>query len=465
MPVRSLLCLSLLLGLIATEGRTQDPQEQYHHAVTLLGQGDYVGAEKAIQKVLSRYPELPEALTVAGIAARGQGSYDKAVGLLEKALVQKPNLVAARSNLSRAYVGIRKYSLALVHMELALKSVSDDQHFYEWLGLFLLDQTGVLTESQSEDTFGRYHRVLEAISEADVAGAEAPMAGLVRLPRTDRLLVRLAETGEEGHRNIGFWVTFLVAKVQFRRGEAAAALQGTKTLATLFPQDAGKLHALGLLLQAEGHNREALPLLKMTVQLTGKDAQRLRSLGLSYGLSLQHNRAIEVFEEAVRLKPEEPAGYWPLAVGYEVQGRQPEAEATLRKLLALDPNHVEARHHLGLTLYRQGRLEEAQSFFQEVLQRASKHVDALYHHALCQYRKRDYGSSKKLLGRVLELDSQHIPAHYKMAQVLQKLGQRKESERFLSAFRRLREAHEAKTQGPRIYGTAETPMPAFVPPQ
>ncbi len=465
MSARILLLTSLLLGLMASAGGTEDPQEQYQQAVTLLEQGDYAGAEKAIQKVLARYPELPEALTVAGIAARVEGNYDKAIRLLEKALVKKPDLIAARSNLARAYVGTRTYSRALFHIELALKSVPDEQHFYEWLGLFLLDQTGTLTESQTEDTFARYVRLLEALSEADLSGAEVSLAGLVRPPRTDRLLVRLAETEEERHRNIGFWVTFLVTKVQFQREEQAASIQGARALSKLFPEDAGKLHALGLLLQEQGHNRASLPLLKKAVQLMGRDPKGLRSLGLSYGLSLQHNRAIEVFEEAVRLKPEDPAGYWPLAVGYQVQGRLPEAEATLRKLLSLDPNHVEAYHQLGRTLYRQGRLEESQVLFQKVLQRAADHVDALYHQALCHYRKREYGNAKEFLDRVLKLDPQHIASHYKMAQLLKKLGQKEESQRFLAAFRQLREAHDSKTQGPRIYGTSETSTPAFAPPQ
>ena len=459
--------LLLLVVILATPlSLAQDPQKQYQLAISLLEKGDYAGAEEAIGKVLSRYPNLPEALTVAGISLQGQGQNAEAIPLLEKALKQKPGLLGARSTLARAYVGIGQYGKALPHSDQALQSQASDQYFYEWLGLFLLDQTRGLTGSQVEETFGRYVQTLNAILGGDVSAAETQLAGLQRLPATKGLLARLTSSKEERHRNVGFWVAFLLSKVQFARGEAALALQSALALGTLFPNEGRKLHMLGLLLLDQGHNREALPLLEKAMELTGKDPEKLQSLGMSYGLSMQHRKAIQLFEEAVRLKPEEPTGYWLLAVGYGLLGRLPEAEKTLKKLLSLDPGHLEGRHHLGRTFYRQGRLEEAQTQFRQVLDRSADHVDALYHQALIRYRQRDYGTSQKLLTRVLALDSQHISAHYKLAQVLQKLGQKEESNRFLGAFKRLRKEHEAKTQsGPRIYGTTPTAPPAFLPPR
>ncbi len=461
------LALLILIVTLATPlNLAQDPQQQYQLAISLLEKGDYAGAEEAIGKVLARYPNLPEALTVAGISLQGQGKNVDAIPLLEKALRQKPGLLEARSTLARAYVGTAQYSKALAHMDQALQSRASDQHFYEWLGLFLLDQTRGLTGSQADKTFGRYVKTLEAILGGDVSGAETQLTGLQRLPATKGLLTRLASSKEERHRNVGFWVAFLLSKVRFERGEAAPALQSAVTLGTLFPNEGGKLHMLGLLLVDQGRNREALPLLEKAMELTGKDPEKLQSLGMSYGLSLQHMKAIQLFEEAVRLKPEEPNGYWLLAVGYGLLGRLPEAETTLKKLLSLDPGHLEGHHHLGRALYRQGRLEEAQTQFRQVLAGSADHLDALYHQALVRYRQRDYDTSQKLLTRVLELDSRHISAHYKLAQVLQKLGQKEESNQFLAAFKKLRKEHEEKTQsGPRIYGSTPTAPPAFLSPR
>ena len=454
----------LLITLATPLSQAQDPQQQYQLAITLLEQGDYAGAEEAIGNVLARYPDLPEALTLSGIAIQAQGRNEEAIPLLEKALKQKPGLLQARSMLVRAYVGTAQYRQAFVHSEKAFQSQPSDQHFFLWLPLFLLDQTQGLPGSEVGGTFERYRRTLDAISGGDAATAETQLNGLQRLPETEGLLAKLASSKGERQRNIGFWVTFLLSKVEFERGETASALRSALALGSLFPKEGRKLHMLGLLLLQEGHNREALPLLEQGMELTGKDPEKLRSLGMSYGLSLQHLKAIELFEEAVRLKPEKPTGYWLLAVGYGVLGRLPEAERTLRKLLSLDPGHLEGHHHLGRALYRQGRLEEADAEFRQVLDGSPDHVDALYHQALIRYRKRDYGASQQLLARVLELQSGHIPAHYKLAQVLQKLGQKEESDRYLAAFKRLRE--EEKTQsGPRIYGTTPKPPPAFLPPR
>ena len=128
--------------------------------------------------------------------------------------------------------------------------------------------------------------------------------------------------------------------------------------------------------------------------------------------------------------------------------------------MSLDPGHLEGHHHLGRALYRQGRLEEADAEFRQVLDGSPDHVDALYHQALIRYRKRDYGASQQLLARVLELQSGHIPAHYKLAQVLQKLGQKEESDRYLAAFKSC--GRRRKDPGrPSNLRTTPKPPPAF----
>ena len=53
--------------------------EQYNRANVLLKEGDLAGAQLEIEKVLKEFPNVPEALNLAGIISEVQGEHQQAI--------------------------------------------------------------------------------------------------------------------------------------------------------------------------------------------------------------------------------------------------------------------------------------------------------------------------------------------------------------------------------------------------
>lgn len=393
-----LLLFVLCAGSILLGQDRARAQELYRSAVALLESGDYAGADEKIGSLLSDFPDIPQALNVAGIIADLRGQPERSIVYFERAVVLRDDFIDARSNLARLYAKTGRLQEARRQFDRVL----------DWNPAHLPSLKG-LVELLHET--GDYE-----------AGLENTVRALAQAPGDPELLL-------------------VLAKAQFKLGREAEAAATTRRLRRRFAFDGEGLHALGLMLLENGRYADAVTILREAAERQGRDPEIVSSMGISmgigYGLARKVNQAISAFQESIRLRPREPQGYFHLALAYGMQGRFDEAAAELRRVLRLDPESTDAAHHLGVSLYKQGLEAEAKPFFTQVRQREPDRVETLYYLALIRFQEGDYANSLSLLSRVLTLQEDHISAHYKAAQVNAKLGRRTEAQRLLREFKRL----------------------------
>src|SRR6266850_164245 len=79
----SIVVTALLLALtnlpLAIAQNQSVAVEQYNRANVLLKEGDLAGAQLEIEKVLKEFPNVPEALNLAGIISDVQGEHQRAI--------------------------------------------------------------------------------------------------------------------------------------------------------------------------------------------------------------------------------------------------------------------------------------------------------------------------------------------------------------------------------------------------
>ena len=69
----------------------------------MLESGDYAGADKKIRSLLADFPDIPQALNVAGIIADLRGRPEQSIAYFERAVSLRDDFIDARSNLARLY--------------------------------------------------------------------------------------------------------------------------------------------------------------------------------------------------------------------------------------------------------------------------------------------------------------------------------------------------------------------------
>lgn len=155
-------------------------------------------------------------------------------------------------------------------------------------------------------------------------------------------------------------------------------------LALLFVErypDAGVAwKALGVALQAQG--KDALPVMRKTVQLLPGDAESHSNLGgVLRGQGLLEE-ALTSYRRALRVKPDHAVAHNNLGDTLLELGRAGEAAASCRQALAIKPDFVEAHNNLGNALYAIGQMEEAMASYRRALEIdpdfASAHSNLLF---------------------------------------------------------------------------------------
>jgi len=142
------------------------------------------------------------------------------------------------------------------------------------------------------------------------------------------------------------------------------------------PDHPHALHLLGVVAHQSVRPREALELINRALTIHGPHPvfhSNLAAVYLALGLLVE---AEAHAREALRLNPSQPDAWANLGVALQRRGQDTEAEQALHAALRLNPGHLDARCNLGAILHRQGRLPEALTLLQETVRLAPGHAQA-----------------------------------------------------------------------------------------
>ena len=241
---------------------------------------------------------------------------DEAIGMLEQAVARDPENSGVRYYLGRALHAAQRHEEALRHLEIGLPGAADPGAFQLIIGQTLIE----------------LDRLVEARVALDVAAVSQP---------------ELAE------------IPFHLARICYRAGNVAAALEGFARVAATAPGWTGPLLEAADITASQGdHVTEAA---QWSAVLAIEPGQS--SFWIRYADSLMSQAdsegALEAYQTAIRTDPASPVPHMAIAYFFFNQQRFEEAELALYEVLQRAPGHPLALLPLADVLRIDGRQEEA----------------------------------------------------------------------------------------------------------
>ena len=125
-----------------------------------------------------------------------------------------------------------------------------------------------------------------------------------------------------------------------------------------------------------GRTQEAVQVSKKILKISPNDPDALNLLGIMAFQMGQLDTAIKLIQQAIRNDPNRPSFLNNLGNVLVEQNRIEEALKTYYRVLEINPRLTEVRHNIGCLLQGQGRLEEAIKFYKSAIEINPKYVEA-----------------------------------------------------------------------------------------
>jgi predicted O-linked N-acetylglucosamine transferase (SPINDLY family) len=126
-----------------------------------------------------------------------------------------------------------------------------------------------------------------------------------------------------------------------------------------YPNDAGALQLLGVLVHQLGRSDEALELLRRAIALNPNAPEYHVNLGAILAGRQEWDPAIAAFRAAIALRPDLPEARHNLGKALKERGELDQAIASFKEAVRLRNDHADAWHNLADALQERGRLPEA----------------------------------------------------------------------------------------------------------
>ena len=204
------------------------------------------------------------------------------------------------------------------------------------------------------------------------------------------------------------------------------------------------LHSQGLRLVNTGKAEEALPLLRLAVELNPHSPDYYHNYGVALAHRNRLDEAIAAFREALRLKPEGTSALSNMGLALSQQGQTDEAAAALRECLRLEPQSVEVRHRLANILRNAHKPAEALPHLEEAVRLRPESAEL--HHSL-GLALVDAGKSQEAIAayrEALRLEPKYADALNNLGIILQNIGQSDEAIAYYRKALRIR-PHSSET--------------------
>lgn len=377
-------------------------------AVKLLGQalahhqaGRPQDAGPLYDRVLSAYPNQPDALHFSGILLAQTGRPAEGIKRLARAVKIAPGHAEIQANYGQVLATLGRTEAAENALRRAIELQPDLHDAHNNLGTLLKakgDARGAesayraaighqpkfagawnnLGNLLSEN--GRDPDALDALRKAaefapNFAGAHSNLGALLMkqgdIASAEACLQRaieLAPTLREAHEHLG--------SLYLEAGRHREAIACFETALTRGSDDPGVRLNLANALRRTGQLTEAERQARTVLSKDETNADALRVLGVVLREQNRLTEAEEVLERARNLEPENPTGLNDLGWVLEGQGRLCEATTLYEDALAQRPDYAVARNNLGVSLLKQGLIERAEQEFLLALDQDAENTTA-----------------------------------------------------------------------------------------
>jgi len=149
------------------------------------------------------------------------------------------------------------------------------------------------------------------------------------------------------------------AKLIALYGDAEAAETTFDSELRRDPEDALAYYGKGILLDREGHRKEAVENLKKALQWRSLDPDIVRDLGKIYFHMGDYEVASKTLKGALAFRPKDPEGWFLLGRSQAEMGDLDSALGSFKTLLDIAPHYLPGIYYLGETYGKIGNLGEA----------------------------------------------------------------------------------------------------------
>ena len=323
--------------------------------VIALGRGDWVQAERWLERVTGLYPRLEPAHVDLGAARAAQGRHGEAIDAFGRALVIDPRHLAALVHRAIAFSAVADWDSAIADASAALEVEPRCLPAYRALAQALAGS-------------GQREQALLACSRGLGIAAEDPLL----LGRSVELLLELGRPAEAlatVERLLGKHAGD--AALHANRGVAllrldqpAQALDSLRRAVQLDPTRAEPHLNAAAALTALGRPGEALAACEAALALNPRLAVAHRNRGVLMFDLARPEQALASYERALELAPDYVEAHLDRGTALRSLGRVEAACDALTAALRLQPQHAQARFNLADCLLHLGRYAQGWQYYE-----------------------------------------------------------------------------------------------------
>ncbi|HEU4428657.1 MAG TPA: tetratricopeptide repeat protein [Myxococcota bacterium] len=352
-------------------GKTEDhPEANFVRGKLELARRNYPAALQALRRTIDRRPDMAQAYFLSGSAKFLTGDRAGARADAQEALARQPNFVEAVELLARSYAALGDHALAVeagkralaqgagpgIHIAIAQSLVQLGQRKDALAELAKIPEG--LRSVDAEYAVGRVHLIeaLQLGSEARGEGGavvkpELEARANAELATARTHLARAAELAPNNAEVLASLVT-----VDLRQGQAAQSLERVRAASKAAPKDAGIARLQGDVELAVGQLDAAQRSYERAIEI---DPNQLESYGKLAGLYNRQGRASQVistYEAALEKNPKSGELHLVLGILKEAQGGRGIDDAIIhyKKAIELNPDLAAAKNNLAFWLAERG---------------------------------------------------------------------------------------------------------------
>jgi tetratricopeptide (TPR) repeat protein len=403
-------------------------------------------AEQQLWDVLSVHPDEVWALELMGEVRVRQRRNAEAEALFHRVLQVDPSNLEAQRRLGAVYQSEGKAAEAVATEEAIVRSLPHDRDANLFLAT-IYEQTG------------KYQESVAAVDRIPVTSRPTAVLPLLaddyfQLAQPEKIPSLILQVLRLPPAKQGTALDFVA--VLLHNGYVEDASKLMQAIRPVNP-DAGYLHMLARVREAQGHKAESRQLLAEALHMHPKSFDILFD---SARVAAEDNRwkdSVDLLKRADAVKPDDPAVLMKLAIEYMQVGELEGARLSSRRLYDLEPENPDAQYvygtilqqtqrfqeileplarkmvterpndpHalflLGMVDYDEGNDAEAQQQFTRSLQLDPKNNDTRYYLALLDERDGNFDEARKGLEQVVKTDPNHAGAQHELGVILLRQG-------------------------------------------
>jgi tetratricopeptide (TPR) repeat protein len=378
----------------------------------LIRQDRFPAAEQQLWDVLSARPNEVWALELMGELRTRQKRNSEAEALFHRVLEIDSSSVQAQRSLAALYRSDGKAAEAVAAYRAVVKLAPHDRDANLALAT-LYEQTG------------NYQESVAAVERIPLAARPPEVLPLLadayfRLEQPDKVPPLASQVLRLPPARRGTALDFVAVLLQNGYVQDAS-----KLMEEIRPgkPDAGYLHVLARIREAEGRKTEARQLLKEALQMQPKSFDILFDSGRFAAEENRWKDSVELLQRADAVKPDDPAVLLKLAVEYMQIGELERARLASKRLYDLEPDNPDAQYVYGRVLQETQRFQEIlDPLARKMVAKRPNDPHALFLLGMVDYDEGNETESRQEFTHSLEIDPKNNDTRYYLAMLDERQG-------------------------------------------